>query len=582
MAASFFKTLWIPNADGTDSTSPCNNSNTAFVHSYLGDDLTGDGTRENPYRTVNKARQKSGISYIVFRGIINEYISGGRLIGDDINQIVVHNYYYVGSICTRVTFDFFKNTNFWDTASYNVIVLYSNSSRNSNQNYNSYCLFQDMSTEGYNDGYVVNCTIKDSDLRTSVNNTSKNNLIYNSTNVSSSGIVYKNFVFLSSCIFKYNGTVVPSPTWTNDPKGNINLLRTAYVKAGMSQINADALFYKDVFGNETCQIVWEKRNGGILPNIFNKYNVDGTIADFTLNPDPHNVALWASDIGGYVGCFKPAETISMADPIINVNSDGTDDIIAGTLLQYSGDNLVFNNLSTQTWNRMRSANVTFIPNGSKFKGSGSMSKDGSPFGTYIGKYQYLIDTIQINPGDTLTVGSLYKVFNDTSNNIDNAILYNNVQYLPEYTFQCIAGVTIFSLLNSGSGTYVKRIIADPMESIEIFPYDNPTTQSAFPPFSVPLMGEVKILFYTAAGAKRYGKTTGAPVLFGDLVNVNFGVDFSTLVNNKIAYYNNYAISNADQEYVVLSSNTNYFIVAIPTLNYFKTEINAHNDNIYDY
>jgi hypothetical protein len=231
---------------------------------------------------------------------------------------------------------------------------------------------------------------------------------------------------------------------------------------------------------------------------------------------------------------------------------------------------------------MRSANVTFIPNGSKFKGSGSMSKDGSPFGTYIGKYQHLIDTVKLNPGDTLTVGSWYKIFNDTSNNIDQAILYNNAQYLPEYTFQCIAGVTTFSLLNSGSGTYVKRIIADPMESIEILPYDNPTTSSAFPPFSAPLMGEVKLLFYTASGATRYGKTTGSPVLFGDLVNANFATDFPTLVNNKIAYYNNYTISNADQEYGVLSLNTTYFTVSIPTLTYFKTEINAHNDNIYDY
>jgi hypothetical protein len=121
-----------------------------------------------------------------------------------------------------------------------------------------------------------------------------------------------------------------------------------------------------------------------------------------------------------------------------------------------------------------------------------------------------------------------------------------------------------------------------MESIEILPYDNPTTPSVFPPFSAPLMGEVKLLFYTVAGATRYGTITGAPVLFSDLMNANFAIDFPTLVNNKIAYYNNYAISNADQEYGVLSLNTTYFTVAIPTLRYFKTEINAHTDNIYDY
>jgi hypothetical protein len=445
-----------------------------------------------------------------------------------------------------------------------------------------YCLLKELIYYRGCGAGILNCTIKDATIPSLSGDPSMNNIVYNSLNVTSTGIIYKYYVFPSSCVFKYNGNPLPSITWTNNPKANIELLRAAYVTAGMSQTDANNLFWIDSFGNETCQVVWEQRNGGALPNIFNKYNADGTIADYTLNPDPHNLALWASNIGGYVGCFKPAEMISMSDPIINVNSDGTDDTAAGTLLQNSGGNLMFNNLATQTWNRMRSSNVTVVPNGSKFKGSGSMSKDGSPFGTYIGKYQYLIDTVQLNPGDTLTVGSWYKVFNDTSENIDQAILYNNAQYLPEYTFQCIAGVTTFSLLNSGSGTYVKRIIADPMESIEILPYDNPTTPSAFPPFSAPLMGEVKLLFYTAAGATRYGKTTGAPILFGDLINANFATDFPTLVNNKIAYYNNYAISNADQEYSVLSLNTTYFTTAIPTLSYFKTEINAHNDNIYNY
>jgi len=580
MAASLFKTIWIPNADGTDSTTPCNNSNTAFVHTYLGDDLTGDGTRENPYRTVNKASQKSK-SYIVFRGVVNEYVSGGNLIGDDINQMVINSNYTIYANCSRLTFDIYKS-NTWYLTYNSILVLnyYTGISHTSP----SYCLLKEVFS--YDGGFIksVYCTIDRFYYYTGDVSSAKNDIIFGTFNASVSTNIYtlSYIVFPSSCVFKYNGNPLPSITWTNDPKANTGLLRAAYVTAGMSQTNANSLFWKDSFGNETCQVVWEQRNGGTLPNIFNKYNADGTIADFTLNPDPHNVALWASDIGGYVGCFKPATTISMADPIINVNADGTDDTAAGTLLQYSGGNLVFNNLATQTWNRMRSANVTFVPNGSKFKGSGSMSKDGSPFGTYIGKYQYLIDTVKINPGDTLTVGNWYKVFNDISKSIDNAILYNNAQYLPEYTFQCISGITTFSLLNSGSGTYVKRIIADPMESVEILPYDNPTTPSAFPPFSAPLMGEVKLLFYTAAGATRYGKTTGSPVLFGDLVNVNFATDFPTLVNNKIAYYNNYAISNADQEYGVLSLNTTYFTVAIPTLSYFKTEINVHNDSVYDY
>jgi hypothetical protein len=582
MVASLFKTRWIPNADGTDSTTPCNNSNTIFVHTYLGDDLTGDGTRENPFRTANKATQKNGSNYIVFRGVLNEYINSYNTIyGDDINQIIVHANFFVRNDCRKATFDIWNGGSSPGTFN-SLIILNPTSSLYTMTVYLLYSFFPDLSFPRTDDGYVKYCTIKNSYLAVGINGGTRNNIVCNSLNVSYPDLVYKYFVFPSSCIFKYNGNILPSITWTNDPKINIGLLKTAYVSAGMSQTNANNLFWKDSFGNETCQVVWEQRNGGTLPNIFNKYNADGTIADYTLNPDPHNVALWASDIGGYVGCFKPAMMISMSDPIINVNPDGTDDTASGTLLQYSNGNLVLNNLANQTWNRMRSANVTFISNGSKFKGSNSVSKDGSPFGTYIGKYQNLIDTIKVNPGDILIVGSWYKVFNDISKNLDQAILYNNIQYLPEYTFQCIAGINTFSLLNSGSGTYLKRIIADPMESIEILPYDNQITPSAFPPFSVPLMGEVKLLFYTSAGAIRYEKTIGAPVLFGDLMNTNFATDFPTLVNNKIAYYNNYVVSNADQEYSVLSLNTNYFIIAIPTLSYFKTELNAHNDNVYDY
>jgi hypothetical protein len=582
MAASLFKTRWIPKGDGTDSTTPCNNTNTAFVHTYLGDDLTGDGTRENPYKTFNKASQKNGISYVVFRGVINEYCSGGNLIGDDINQIVIHANYDIGCNCTKATYDTFTFNQAW--RSHNSVIILNSTSQQNNIFYINYSLTKELSYNYPGNIGIVSCTIKDYNIQCSLTDyTIKNNLIYGSFNVKdTSNNSYKYFVISSACIFKFNGNPLPSIQWTNDPKANVKLLRNAYVKAGMTQTNANSLFLIDSFGNETCQVVWEKRNGGSLPNIFNKYNEDNTIADYTLNSDPYNVALWASDIGGYVGCFKPASIISMTDPIINVNLDGTDDSVLGTLLQYSGGNLVFNQLSIQTWNRMRSNNIIFIPNGSKFKGSSSISKDGSPFGTYIGKYQYLIDTNNINPGDNLIVGSWYKIFNDISKNIDQSILYNNVQYLPGYTFKCIEGVITFSLLNSGSGTYVKRIIADPMESIEIFPYDNPTIQSLFPPFSAPLMGEVKLLFYTASGATRYAKTIGNPVLFVDLVNTNFAIDFPTLVNNKIAFYNNYAISNADQEYSLLSLNTTYFTTAIPILTYFKIEINAHNDNVYDY
>ena len=68
------------------------NSNCAFVHTYLGDDNTGDGTRQKPYKSISKANLKS-VSYMLFRGVINEYFLTTKIIiGDDINQTLANNY----------------------------------------------------------------------------------------------------------------------------------------------------------------------------------------------------------------------------------------------------------------------------------------------------------------------------------------------------------------------------------------------------------------------------------------------------------------------------------------------------------
>lgn len=212
-----------------------------------------------------------------------------------------------------------------------------------------------------------------------------------------------------------------------------------------------------------------------------------------------------------------------------------------------------------------------------------MSSDGSPFGYYIGKKQTLISETAITAGNALTVGKWYKVYNDNGNSVSEAIFYNGVQYLPEYTFLCVTGVTTFTELETGSGSYVKEILSGVLESIEILPC-NPST---FPKFSAPLMGECKLIFYTASGAARYGKTAGDPVKFADLDLANMLTDFGT-VKNKISYYDTWAISNADSEFYLLTnaglSTTlkGYFTQDIPAIKYLRREINGHFDMPYDY
>lgn len=682
MAANLFKTRYLINADGTETTTALTNANTAFVHTYLGDDSTGDGTREKPYRSVTKAALKSGITYILFRGVINEAINiqSKMVIGDDINQVVIFsNYSTKMADCSNFTAD---NLN---------IGIGANGVKTRGP-----LISNKLATIGLNSTYTPFGFIlfkNGLDLISSAWPTTNPNNTFNGykcgsgvlnvnslvtgivdiLNLSSVSYVIFNFtVFSATSVFRYMGTQITMPILTEDSKANIQLIRDAYLSAGISQSVIDCFFRKDSFYNETCRVIKEARVGGTAPNIFNEYAetltgtltaaitanqaktsvqltvIDsskfpstgevfipnsagngfeifcytsvtinsgilitfngtsytfkvahsngatctryGDVLDFTLNPDVQNEALWASDLGGFVGAFRPSVNgiINSGASIIDVDSNGADTVNAGDLITVNSSGyLVFNTSSAQLWNRFRDASCVEIPLGSTFKGLNAMSLDGSPFGTYIGKKQTLIDVTALQPGDALTAGVLYKIFNDTSSDATKAILYNGVQYLPEFTFICLAGVTTFSLLNAGSGTYVKKVCADVLESIEIFPYNDANTQSAFPKFSAPLMGECKLLYYTAAGATRYGKTVGQPVLFSDLAIANFVTDFPGC-SDKISFYDGYAISNADQEFYTLanagltSPKSTYFTAAIPILRFLRREVNAHFDLPYDY
>lgn len=681
---NLFKTRYLPNQDGTESTTALTNANTAFIHTYLGDDSTGDGTREKPYRSVTKALTKSGMSYVLFRGVINESFSAALvIIGDDINQIILSYY----TISAR---DCYNNTNYtWlrpnrITPREHSNIIYINdvvTTYIANYQGDSFysCLFKEGLFKDRHllyEAYIKNCTINVLNYASAIVNTNATNDIV-TRSFSYSGYLFRFSIFLASCVFKVQNTNIIMPNFGNDGQNNIMLLKNAYLNAGISDIR----LYVDEFENETCKVIKEFRNGGTSPNVFNKYapNLTGTlnaavttgaktsvtinvadssqwptkgdlfmptetaytangvtmpigsfevwsytsvtiisptritlngpsytfktahsdlnkdctrygdVLDYTLNPDPYNEALWASDTGGYVGCFRPAYACDVEtglSAISNVDENGTDSG-SGDLLQIVNGELKFNSASSQLWNRMSDITTINIPNGSNFKGLNAISRDGSPFGYYIGKKQTLISPTAIAAGNALTVGKWYKVYNDNGNSVSEAIIYNGVQYLPEYTFLCVTGVTTFSELEPGSGSYVKEILSGVLESIEILPYNDMTTPSTFPKFSAPLMGECKLIFYTASGAARYGKTAGDPVKFADLDIANMITDFGT-VKNKISYYDTWAISNADSEFYLLTnaglSTTlkGYFTQDIPAIKYLRREINGHFDMPYDY
>ena len=681
---NLFKTRFLPNPNGTESTIALTNANTVFIHTYLGDDSTGDGTREKPYRSMTKALTKAG-TYILFRGLINEAFNPGSrtIVGDDINQYILTEQYSPTLFTTGAVHRNFTVDRISAISSCSALIVKGTSALFMN----SYILciksYLGVSPNTAGGGHIINrCTFNG--LRHITQQTSNgyyiNSVITNMWSVISYNI-FRYCVFTDKTRIAISNINIIMPDFTFDSSSNITLLEQAFKCAGLSQNNIDLLFYKDPFGNETCKIIKESRVGGTSPNVFNKYapnltgklnaavttgaktsvtinvadanqwpatgdlfmptetaytangvtmpmgsfevwsytsvtivsptritlngpsytfktahndlNKDctryGDILDFTLNPDPLNEALWVSDIGDYVGCFRSAyawDVETGLSAISNVDENGTNSG-SGDLLQIVNGELKFNSASSQLWNRMSDTTTINIPNGSNFKGLNAMSTDGSPFGYYIGKKQTLISTTAITAGNALTVGKWYKVFNDNGSSVSESIIYNGVQYLPGYTFLCVTGVTTFSTLEPGSGSYVKEILSGVLESIEILPYNDMTTPSTFPKFSAPLMGECKLIFYTASGAARYGKTVGAPVIFADLDTPNMITDFG-IVKNKISYYDQWAISNADSEFYLLTnaglSTTlrGYFTQSIPAIKYLRREINGHFDMPYDY
>ena len=575
--ANLFKTRFVPNPDGTDSARAITNANTVFVHTYVGDDFSGDGTREYPFKSMFKAVQKSGISNIVFRGVINEYfsISSVRLIGDDINQRFLFLNYNPSLYLYEVS----------DAGCYNMTVDSVNGTANSRcwyrsiiQKYNigaldrfDYLLVKDIihgsSDDGRRDHYLHQSTFFGNEITTC---TVRNSIQIVEFNYMNSNFGYNLYtIFPSTCIFKYFSTPIIQPIWTNDSKANIQLLRDAYVVAGMPIDDSTSLFVKDSFGNETCRVIKEQKNGGTSANIFNAYNEDGTVQDYSLNPASNNEALYASDLGGYVGCFKPAAKIDLINDLseaINVNADGTESSEQGLLLMrkmVSGvKSIEFDTTSNQVWNRCTS-NTVNIPNGVKYNGSNVNSDDGSAFGYYFGKHQNLMNPLSLLPTDILEPNTIYKVCN-LNRDIYSAVVFNGTQYLPDYFFKTGTSVLNFTLLNGDSGTNVKKVLATPLESIEILPYDNMDTPSLdFPRYSAPFFGDVQMLFHKVG------------------VNIDKPVLFSEVENDKISYYDNWAVTNADQEFVTLANDTANYYYKIPVLKFMRVELNAHFNADYD-
>jgi len=207
----------------------------------------------------------------------------------------------------------------------------------------------------------------------------------------------------------------------------------AYCMAMFPTPHTSTVFYVTPGIGQTCKVV----DDSIYP-IFNRY-VDGEPVDYTLRLDGNNVALTMSDQNSYVGCHHASTDVITFGDVVNVNEDGSDDLVTPSELLINTGNGKFhaNQYTTQTRNRVRST-VASCPRGFSFLGMQSSLKSGLDSLLYFGKKQ------PFNVTDAPTI---------------------------------------------------------PQESVEIIPYDLIDTPSEFPRFSAMFNGTCQMWYYTE-GAKN--------------------------------------------------------------------------------
>jgi len=528
--------------------------NYAYIHAELGSDLFGDGSIEKPYASHAKANTLGKAK--ILRGAL---IENGcfNVRGDE-------------------KWQFIAGSNLSNCANIRADLLASG---------NTDCIVRSFERTAGSPQQRCVSTEYSGDVGRGVNSTGA---YRNASFIFANCIVYTEFIIgtathyclmPSTCVFKYNNTVY-SAQWVNDSFENVRLLKKAidptWSEFGSNTILDTAFGTININGQkiETCQIVKERKDGGVLPNIFSEYENDNvTPKSFYLNPDPQNVALHASETGDYVGALPPAEISTFNNQFLNVNpTTGIASAQVGNIFKYDSESdLITNNnpsaFAGQTWNRYTSA-IIELQKYAAFEGVNNFGfASAQTSGIYIGKRQNLFGA-EIVPKSsvfTLEPNKRYKVF-DTSNelNIDSGIVVKENGKVDII----VTRNNIFCTPNTITATYMARtsnvtlreVINTPCESLEVIPYDSLNVPSAFPRFSSPVNDSVLMLYH------KTGAKTGEPVRFADIVH------------DKIAYYNEFAVTNADKEYYTLLADSANYEAKKVFLRYCKIETNVIYDS----
>lgn len=329
--------------------------------------------------------------------------------------------------------------------------------------------------------------------------------------------IFQYCLFRKATIWKWNGAVIPINYGTygnvvGDYMGDVisGLYAFAnsmvagqdknYFLAMIPSTNSSNIFYVDVNG-QTCKVVEDRPSILGSKKIFNRYVGDNPV-DYSLYLSSDNVALTMSDQLSYVGCYKANAKVLTFGEVMHVNADGSDDLVTVPDMLISDGNGKFHVStadSVQIRNRVRS-DVFNFKRGFNLTAFQSQMKSGLGSRFSMGKFQ----PYNITDAPTL-----------------------------------------------------------PQESIEILPYDDAVTPSAFPRFSGMFNGECK-MWYHNTGAK-----INQPVLFNDLQSF-----FAITTDKSLAEYGTWAVTNADFETYLLSSKTGVALRNIPVY-YGRIELNLN-------
>lgn len=329
--------------------------------------------------------------------------------------------------------------------------------------------------------------------------------------------IFKHCLFRKATIWKWNGVIIPINygTYGNESDDYLaDVISAMYAYTGTVPVGAERNYFSAMFPNaisspvfyvdqngQTCKVVEDRPSVVGSKKIFNRYVGDNPV-DYSLFLHVDNVALIMSDELSYVGCYKANADVLTFGDVMSVNVDGSDDLITPPdMLIYDGNGKFRVSIadSVQTRNRVRSS-VFHFKRGFTLDGFQSQMKSGLSSRFSLGKFQ----PYNITDAPTL-----------------------------------------------------------PQESIEVIPYDDAVTPSAFPRFSAMFNDKVQ-MWYHAAGSK-----VGLPVLFNDLLAY-----FTIVTDKSLAEYGSWAVTNADYETFTLSTKANVKLQNVPV--YFaQVEINLN-------